>query len=144
MPRPPPLASCPKTRWRAWCSSCAPLCLLGVVTLIGVPFLVLVVPDNVRGFGRRWPAPCAFIVVDERAMRLGAATVLPVSVGLFALWQLVAAVRRIRRRAACSVARRWAACAASPGLRCRRCSRPVRLVMSVVFTLSIRRASACW
>ncbi|HNK20019.1 MAG TPA: DUF2975 domain-containing protein [Piscinibacter sp.] len=113
------------------------LCLLGVVTLIGVPLWFWSSADNVRGFGPQLAA-IGQVLIDERAMRLGAlATVLPVSVGLFALWQLWRlfaeySVGRVFSRAALGHLRRFAWTLLAAAL----LAPVMRSVMSVVFTLS--------
>ena len=65
------------------------LCLLGVVTLIGVPLWFLVVRGQRVGFGPQLAA-IGCVLIDERADAISGARhrLLLVSVGLFALWQL--------------------------------------------------------
>ncbi len=64
------------------------LCVLGVLTLVAVPIWFWLSPDNVLAFGAQMAGSHA-IVVDDRARTLGAlVSLLPVSVGLYALWQL--------------------------------------------------------
>lgn len=64
------------------------LCVLGALSLLAVPPWFWLSADNVRSFG---PAVAGVrdVVVDAQAQRIGAAvSVLPVAVGLYALWQL--------------------------------------------------------
>ena len=65
------------------------LCVLGVLTLLTVPFWFWLSPDNVRALGPQVAGVAGDIAVDDRSRALGAAvSVLPVAVGLYALWQL--------------------------------------------------------
>ncbi len=64
------------------------LCVLGLVTLLTVPFWFWLSPANVLALGPQMVG-VNNLVVDDRARALGAAvSVLPIGVGLFALWQL--------------------------------------------------------
>lgn len=66
------------------------LCLLGVVTLVAVPFWFWLSPQHVLESGPQMAGvSSAAIVADDRARALGAAvSLLPVGIGLYALWQL--------------------------------------------------------
>jgi hypothetical protein len=65
------------------------LCVLGVLTLLTVPLWFWLSPENVRALGPQMAGLGADIAVDDRARALGAVvSLLPVSVGLYALWQL--------------------------------------------------------
>ena len=65
------------------------LCVLGVVTLLAVPFWFWLSPANVLALGPQMAGVSGAIVVDERTRALGAAvSLLPIAVGLYALWQL--------------------------------------------------------
>lgn len=65
------------------------LCVLGVLTLLMVPVWFWLSPENVRALGPQMAGLSAEIAVDDRARALGAAvSLLPVGVGLYALWQL--------------------------------------------------------
>lgn len=64
------------------------LCLLGALTLLAVPAWFWLSPDWVREASLQI-AGVHETTVDERAVRLGAAlTLLPIALGLYALWQL--------------------------------------------------------
>ncbi|MFT3957266.1 MAG: DUF2975 domain-containing protein [Piscinibacter sp.] len=112
------------------------LCVLGVLTLLAVPPWFWLSADNVRTLGPAL-AGVSDVVVDAGTQRIGAAvSVLPVAVGLYALWQLwqlfgeyaagrvfgLAAVQRLRRFA-------WALLGAAL------LAPLVRAVMSVVLTV---------
>ena len=67
------------------------LCALGVVTLLTVPLWFWLSPENVRALGPQLAGVSAdvAIAVDDRTRALGAAvSLLPVGIGLYALWQL--------------------------------------------------------
>lgn len=65
------------------------LCVLGVIALVAVPFWFWLSPANVLALGPQMSGVNGSIAVDDRARALGAAvSLLPVGVGLYALWQL--------------------------------------------------------
>lgn len=113
------------------------LCVLGVVTLLTVPLWFWLSPENVRALGPQMAGVAGGIVVDDRARTLGAAvSLLPVAVGLYALWQLwrlfaeYGAGRVFGREAQARLKRfAWALLAAAL------LAPLVRAVMSVVLTL---------
>lgn len=113
------------------------LCVLGVVTLLTVPLWFWLSPDNVRALGPQLSGVAGGIVVDDRARSLGAAvSLLPIGVGLYALWQLwrlfaeYGAGRVFGREAQSRLKRfAWALLAAAL------LAPLVRAVMSVVLTL---------
>lgn len=112
------------------------LCVLGALTLLAVPPWVWLSPENVRAFGPEI-AGVREITVDTRAMRIGAAvTLLPVALGLYALWQLWAlfaeyAAGRVFGHAALQRLRRFAWALLGAAL----LAPLVRAAMSVVLTL---------
>lgn len=113
------------------------LCVLGVTTLLTVPFWFWLSPENVRALGPQMAGVAGGIAVDDRARALGAAvSLLPVAVGLYALWQLwrlfaeYGAGRVFGREAQARLKRfAWALLAAAL------LAPLVRAVMSVVLTL---------
>ncbi|MGD9834772.1 MAG: DUF2975 domain-containing protein [Piscinibacter sp.] len=65
------------------------LCVLGMLTLVAVPIWFWLSPDNVLALGPQMSGVSGAIAVDDRARALGAAvSLLPVGIGLYALWQL--------------------------------------------------------
>jgi Protein of unknown function (DUF2975) len=112
------------------------LCVLGAISLLAVPPWFWLSADNVRSFG---PAVAGVrdVVVDAQAQRIGAAvSVLPVAVGLYALWQLWQlfteyAAGRVFGRIAAQRLRRFAWALLGAAL----LAPLVRAAMSVVLTL---------
>lgn len=65
------------------------LCVLGVIALVAVPIWFWLSPDNVLALGPQMAGVSGAIAVDDRARALGAVvSLLPVAIGLYALWQL--------------------------------------------------------
>lgn len=65
------------------------LCVLGALTLLAVPPWFWLSAENVLALGPQMAGVSGSIVVDGRTRALGAAvSLLPIGVGLYALWQL--------------------------------------------------------
>lgn len=113
------------------------LCVLGVVTLVGAPFWFWLSPENVLAFGPQMAGLTGGIVVDDRARALGAAvSLLPIGIGLYALWQLWRlfaeyGAGRVLGRAALARLKRFAWALLAAAL----IAPLVRAAMSVVLTL---------
>ena len=112
------------------------LCVLGVLTLVAVPFWFWLSPENVLALGPQM-AGVRDIVVDDRARALGAAvSLLPIGIGLYALWQLWQlfaeyGAGRVFGRAALARLKRFAWALLAAAL----LAPLVRAAMSVVLTL---------
>ena len=113
------------------------LCVLGVLSLVTVPFWFWLSPANVLALGPQMAGVSGGIVVDDRARALGAAvSLLPIAVGLYALWQLWRlfaeyGAGRVFGRAALARLKRFAWALLAAAL----LAPLVRAVMSVVLTL---------
>lgn len=65
------------------------LCVLGVLTLVAVPLWFWLSPEQVLALGPQMAGVSGRIVVNDRVRALGAAvSLLPIGIGLYALWQL--------------------------------------------------------